>query len=81
MLPLGFLLGVLILRAVLKKQQVSPIWSVLQGTIIIKLITYIPYVGWLVNFFVLLLAMGALLYLAGQHWFRRPPRPEANPQV
>lgn len=73
---LGFLLGVLILRAVLKKQQVSPIGSVLLGTAIIKLVTYIPYVGWLVNLFVLLLALGALLYLAGQHWFRRPLRPE-----
>lgn len=73
---LGFLLGVLILRAVLKKQQVSLIWSVLLGTAIIQLVTYIPYVGWLVNLFVLLLALGALLYLAGRHWFRRPPKPE-----
>lgn len=73
---LGFLLGVSILRALQKKQQVSPIWSVLLGTAIIKLLTYIPYVGWVVNIFVLLLAMGALLYLAGQRWFRRPVRAE-----
>ncbi|HHV34482.1 MAG TPA: hypothetical protein GXX59_02750 [Syntrophomonadaceae bacterium] len=73
---LGFLLGVSILRALQKKQQVSSIWSVLLGTAIIKLLTYIPYVGWVVNIFVLLLAMGALLYLAGQRWFRRPVRAE-----
>ncbi len=64
------------MRALQKKQQVSPIWSVLLGTAIIKLLTYIPYVGWVVNIFVLLLAMGALLYLAGQRWFRRPVRAE-----
>jgi len=69
---LGFLLGVSILRAVLKKEQVSPIWSVLLGTAIIKLVAYLPYVGWLVELIAMLLTLGALLYLAWRHWFRRP---------
>lgn len=75
---LGFLLGVSILRALTKKQQVSPIWSVLLGTLVIKLVTYIPYVGCFVNLLVVLLVLGALLYLAGQHWFRRPLRADSD---
>lgn len=72
---LGFLVGVLILQAIRKREDVSPLWSVLLGATLLKALVFIPYLGWLVDIAVVLLTLGALLCLAGQSWLGRRVQP------
>jgi cytoskeletal protein CcmA (bactofilin family) len=68
---IGFLIGGLILRAVQKRDSVSAIWSVLLGTALLWLASYIPFMGWLFTLFSVVFTLGALLYLASLNWFAR----------
>ena len=72
----GLLLGAYILRLINKSTETSMIISVLTGVAIIKVVSYVPFLGGLVNFLVFIFAMGALLYLAGQAWLTKKPNPK-----
>ncbi len=77
---IGFLAGGLILRALEKRDRASAVWSVLLGATLLKLVSYIPVLGWLIGLFTGIFTMGALLYLAGRTWFQPEPPPEAPAQ-
>ena len=62
----GLLIGAYILRLINKSTKTSLIISVLIGVALIKAVSYVPFLGSLVNFLIFIFAMGALLYLAGQ---------------
>jgi cytoskeletal protein CcmA (bactofilin family) len=78
---IGLLVGGLILRAVQKQDRASAIWSVLLGAALLKLVSYIPFVGWLITLLAAVLTLGALLYLAGYSWFRKEPQPGEPTQL
>lgn len=71
----GLLLGAYILRLINKSTQTSMILSVLTGVTLIKVISYVPFLGGLVNFLIFIFAIGVLLYLAGQAWLNKKPDP------
>ncbi len=71
----GLLLGAYILRLINKSTEKSLIISVLSGVALIKAVSYVPFLGVLVNFLIFIFAMGALLYLAGQAWLTKKPDP------
>ncbi len=69
----GLLLGAYILRLINKSTQTSLMISALTGVVLIKAVSYVPFLGGLVNFLIFIFAMGALIYLAGQAWLTKRP--------
>jgi len=54
--------GALLLKAILPKKKATPFWaSLIVGTVLVYLVSLIPYLGWIAALFIAILGLGALL--------------------
>ncbi len=59
----GYLIGRFVFNKIKPELNDKAIWSVLLGIVIVVIFISIPYVGWLLNFLVMLFGLGALVVM------------------
>lgn len=75
-LVVGYALGKWILNKLSPSAAEKVIWPLLLGVLIVVILIALPYVGWLFNFVLTILGLGALWLLAQS--LRQPPAPVAE---
>ncbi|NUM43732.1 MAG: hypothetical protein HUU38_03430 [Anaerolineales bacterium] len=78
-LVVGYALGKWILTKLSPAAAEKVIWPLLLGVLIIVILIALPYIGWLFNFVLTILGLGAL-WLLGQS-LRQPPIPGIQPSA